>query len=59
MSYTNYDDKVLNHLHDLELIILKEFIEICEENNLTYYMYAGSLLGAIRHNGFIMMIWML
>ena len=34
-------------------MILKEFIEICEENNLTYYMYAGSLLGAIRHNGFI------
>ncbi len=34
-------------------MILKDFIEICEENDLTYYMYAGSLLGAIRHNGFI------
>ena len=34
-------------------MILKDFIKICEENDLTYYMYAGSLLGAIRHNGFI------
>ena len=34
-------------------MILKEFINICEENNLTYYMYAGSLLGTIRHQGFI------
>ena len=37
----------------MELMILKDFIKICEENDLTYYMYAGSLLGAIRHNGFI------
>lgn len=34
-------------------MILKEFIKICEENDLTYYMYAGSLLGTIRHQGFI------
>ncbi|MBE6510356.1 MAG: LicD family protein [Methanobrevibacter millerae] len=34
-------------------MILKDFIKICEENNLNYYMYAGSLLGAVRHNGFI------
>ncbi len=53
MSYNEYDDKILNHLHELELMILKDFIKICEENDLTYYMYAGSLLGAIRHNGFI------
>ena len=53
MSYNEYDDKILNHLQELELMILKDFIKICEENDLTYYMYAGSLLGAIRHNGFI------
>jgi lipopolysaccharide cholinephosphotransferase len=34
-------------------MILKDFIKICEENDLTYYIYAGSMLGAIRHNGFI------
>ena len=53
MKYNEYDDKILKHLQSLELGILKDFIKICEENNLTYYMYAGSLLGAIRHQGFI------
>lgn len=53
LKYNEYDDKTLKHLQSLELMILKEFIKICEENNLTYYMYAGSLLGTIRHQGFI------
>lgn len=53
MKYTEYDNQTLKHLQNLELMILKDFIKICEENNLTYYMYAGSLLGAVRHNGFI------
>lgn len=53
MKYTDYDDKTLKHLQNLELMILKDFIKICEENDLTYFMYAGSLLGAVRHNGFI------
>ena len=53
LKYNEYDDETLNHLQSLELMILKEFIKICEENDLTYYMYAGSLLGTIRHQGFI------
>lgn len=53
MKFRQYDEETLKHLHDLELMILKDFIKICEENNLNYYMYAGSLLGAIRHKGFI------
>ncbi len=32
---------------------LKVFSQICEENNLTYFMIGGTLLGAIRHKGFI------
>ena len=53
LKYTEYDDKTLKHLQNLELMILKDFIKICEDNNLTYYIYGGSLLGAIRHKGFI------
>lgn len=53
MKFREYDEETLKHLHDLELMILKDFSEICEEHNLTYYMYAGSLLGSIRHKGFI------
>lgn len=33
--------------------ILKRIDSICRNNNLTYYLYAGSLLGAVRHGGFI------
>ena len=36
-----------------ELKMLKETIAFFEENNLTYYAIGGTLLGAIRHKGFI------
>ena len=32
---------------------LKEFNSFCKDNNLTYYAAYGTLIGAIRHNGFI------
>lgn len=37
----------------VELDLLNEFITICEENKLRYFVCAGTLLGAIRHKGFI------
>lgn len=53
MKYTDYDNETLKHLQNTELMILKDFIKICEENDLDYYIYGGSLIGAIRHEGFI------
>ena len=42
-----------DRLKSVELDILKEFIRICQENQLQYYLVGGSALGAIRHHGFI------
>ncbi|WP_051622774.1 diacylglycerol cholinephosphotransferase Mf1 [Mycoplasmopsis primatum] len=33
--------------------LLKSFMEIANKHNLDYLLFYGSLLGAIRHNGFI------
>ena len=33
--------------------ILKEFIRVCQEHDLTYFIISGTLLGAVRHGGFI------
>lgn len=48
-----YDEETLKHLHQVDLKILKYFIKVCEEHNLTYFLYGGSLIGAVRHQGFI------
>lgn len=37
----------------IELEILNFFHKFCEENKLTYYLAYGTLLGAVRHKGFI------
>ncbi|MDT2905194.1 LicD family protein [Lactococcus lactis] len=43
----------LNPLHKVDLEIVKEVIKICNENELSYYALGGTMLGAIRHKGFI------
>lgn len=43
----------INQLKNIQLNILREFIRICEENELQYYLVGGSAIGAIRHKGFI------
>lgn len=40
-------------LHTVLLDAMKDIDKICRENGLRYYLYAGSLLGAINYGGFI------
>ena len=44
---------VSRNLQLLEKDLLRAFARICEENQLSYWLYAGTLLGAVRHKGFI------
>ena len=43
----------LKQLKNIELNILKIFEMICEKENIEYFMAGGTLLGAVRHKGFI------
>ena len=43
----------LRELQLAELDLLKVFRQICEENGLYYTLAGGTLLGAVRHKGFI------
>ena len=43
----------VNVQKSIEAAILKDFSDYCVKNGLRYYLYAGTLLGAVRHQGFI------
>ena len=53
MKHDEYDKKTLDKLHSVEIEMLNEFVRICEKNNLEYFLVGGTLLGAVRHAGFI------
>ena len=47
------DEKILSikEVQYVQKEMLKEIIKFFKENNLNYYIWAGSLLGAVRHKG--------
>lgn len=47
------DSKEFEKVRKIQLEILLEFDRVCKKNNIHYNIYFGTLLGAIRHQGFI------
>lgn len=47
------DNTQVDKIHSLVLKVAIEIKRICEENGITYFLTAGSVLGAVRHGGFI------
>lgn len=58
-NYLDGDANLEKHLSKLrqlqlcEIEILNEFMRLCEKYELRYYLVGGTLLGAVRHQGFI------
>ena len=50
---TDAENKQLRQLQLTQLEILKLIDRICRKHNIPYSLYAGTLLGAVRHQGFI------
>ncbi len=48
----DYQD-VKEFVRERQLYILDEVVKICEKHGLTYWLDGGTLLGAVRHKGFI------
>ena len=48
-----YEPKVLERLHALQLEMLQDLQTICEKYDLQYFAVFGTALGAVRHKGFI------
>lgn len=40
-------------IKQIEIALLDDFVRVCNELHLVYFLCAGTLLGAIRHQGFI------
>ncbi|MBO6127355.1 MAG: LicD family protein [Pseudobutyrivibrio sp.] len=53
--YEMYDKEFLTHekLQSTLFELLVYFRDFCKENGLRYYLYDGTLIGAVRHKGYI------
>ncbi len=49
----NPDNSLLHRQQMIMLEMVVELDRICKKHNIPYFLYGGTLLGAIRHNGFI------
>lgn len=45
--------KSIDELKEIQLKILKNVDEFCKKNNINYWLDCGTLIGAVRHKGYI------
>ena len=43
----------IDELKKIQLQILDDVVAFCDKEDLTYFLAYGTLIGAIRHNGYI------
>lgn len=53
MEKKDLPDQTLKEMQECLLNILLAIDKVCREHGLTYYLIAGTMLGAVRHKGFI------
>ncbi len=53
MDILDQNNEKVRKLQLAELEILKEVRDFCDKKSITYYLGFGTLLGAVRHQGFI------
>jgi lipopolysaccharide cholinephosphotransferase len=62
MDYINLDEEIRcgytvskkqKAVWNVELDLLSKFIEVCKKYDIKYCAYCGTMLGAVRHKGFI------
>ena len=51
--YKEYDELTLRKLQEIELGILKDFVDLCNKYKIDYFGCGGTAIGAVRHGGFI------
>ena len=49
----HYSTDELKKLQSIEKFMLKDFIAACKQLNIQYVLYGGTLLGAVKYNGFV------
>lgn len=49
----NMKELTIKEIQKVSLEILNEFHQICEKQNFKYTLIYGTLLGAVRHKGYI------
>ena len=48
-----FDTDIQHKVWDVEQEILDVVVDVCDKNNLKYSLAYGTLIGAVRHKGFI------